>query len=484
MKVLGLLNVQPDNPIQFRWKLRKRDALVAVSLIFGSLGSQPVAWASTGNGSAQLSLPTPLHEPWTLTQGPHNANGGSTPPLNSLDLSGGSGHVLAARDGVVESVASACNGKTPAQANLVVIDHGGGWHTSYYHLPNVQVSPGDKVARGRYLGDIGTGTGCWGHADGPHTHFSLWNYPTGSSFSWHANAVDLRGVDIGGWTVSGVTFSGCMARDRDGHTVCAGQNGLTNDGTIGSFTLTSSLTLSRYTNGPDHWVTASAVAASYVLEGSLGALVGSGVPGSVPLYGCLTSVWDHFLSTSSNCEGQTVLRQEMFIWTASGTGRLPLYRCATGTGDHFETNASDCEGQRSEGLLGYTASATALNRYYNANVTDHWVSTGTVTSGYNLEGSLGKLVTNRVPSTVPLYGCLVGGRDHMLSRDSNCEGGQVLYVEGWLYTSPNGDSPTPLYRCYTGSDHFASNDPNCEWQHVEGLLGWLYSPLSSVGGPH
>jgi len=66
--------------------------------------------------------------------------------------------VLAAAPGVV----------TYAARPLVVIDHGGGWASSYFHLEDIQVSPGQAVAAGDALGRPSTYGGC---TTGPHLHF-------------------------------------------------------------------------------------------------------------------------------------------------------------------------------------------------------------------------------------------------------------------------------------------------------------------------
>lgn len=185
-----------------------------------------------GDGASQLSLPIPTGETWTLAQGPHNTAGGLKSPLSSLDFSGGSGHVVAAAAGVVEPVSlAACPNPDPS-AGLVVINHGNGWHTSYYHLRNVQVVVGEVVRRGQWLGDTGTALPCGGIAVGNHTHFSV-EYYTEGSFFFGVNMVDVRGFDLGGWTVSGATHSGCLTRDGDLTRVCSGQSGLVNAGVVG-----------------------------------------------------------------------------------------------------------------------------------------------------------------------------------------------------------------------------------------------------------
>ncbi len=66
--------------------------------------------------------------------------------------------VLASAPGVV----------TYAARPMVVIDHGTGWTSAYFHLDDIQVAPGQTVAAGDPLGHPSTYGGC---TTGPHLHF-------------------------------------------------------------------------------------------------------------------------------------------------------------------------------------------------------------------------------------------------------------------------------------------------------------------------
>jgi murein DD-endopeptidase MepM/ murein hydrolase activator NlpD len=80
------------------------------------------------------------------------------------DLNGRIGDpVAAANDGVVV-LARACY----ASGNTVIIHHGGGLFTAYFHLSRMQVNPGKKVVRGERIGLVGK----TGRVTGPHLHWA------------------------------------------------------------------------------------------------------------------------------------------------------------------------------------------------------------------------------------------------------------------------------------------------------------------------
>lgn len=57
----------------------------------------------------------------------------------------------------------------PTPAGLVVLDHGNGYRTLYWHLQTIEASEGQDLARGARLGTVGS-TGC---SSGPHLHLTV-----------------------------------------------------------------------------------------------------------------------------------------------------------------------------------------------------------------------------------------------------------------------------------------------------------------------
>lgn len=91
-------------------------------------------------------------------------NGQVRAPHAGLDYSADAGTpVVAANAGRVALVAEYF-----FPGRLVVLDHGLGLYTLYFHLERADVADGDRVDRGQIIGRVGAS----GRATGPHLHFA------------------------------------------------------------------------------------------------------------------------------------------------------------------------------------------------------------------------------------------------------------------------------------------------------------------------
>ncbi len=101
-------------------------------------------------------------------------NGKKSTTHYGLDLDGSTGdEIRAANDGRVVMVRDCYT-----SGNTVLVEHGGGLITSYFHMSKFLVKPGQEVKRGELLGLVGK----TGRVTGPHLHFgahigTLWVNP-------------------------------------------------------------------------------------------------------------------------------------------------------------------------------------------------------------------------------------------------------------------------------------------------------------------
>lgn len=214
-------------------------ALVPANVMSVNLAPAALLPGGAGGGGPSLSLPWGVGQTWRMLQGPHNTNGAkyrgrSLPhPWNSLDFAGGDGVVRAAADGVVYRPCP----------NLVIVDHGNGWETGYYHLPSrsIPVRDGQLVRRGDVLGHTGTATGCGGYAFGDHVHFSIYHFASNVGIHtpavWRLPTDDIGAIGevLGGWLIQNGSEGGggCMQRTRDGLRQCAPSASIRNEGVAG-----------------------------------------------------------------------------------------------------------------------------------------------------------------------------------------------------------------------------------------------------------
>jgi murein DD-endopeptidase MepM/ murein hydrolase activator NlpD len=82
-----------------------------------------------------------------------------------MDHAGSLGElVVAPNDGIVAWV-----GETERRGRGLILDHGGGVFTTFWHLSSVAPAPGDPIGRGGVLGRIGN----TGLSTGPHLHWEV-----------------------------------------------------------------------------------------------------------------------------------------------------------------------------------------------------------------------------------------------------------------------------------------------------------------------
>ena len=82
-----------------------------------------------------------------------------------LDISNREGTpVIAPADGIVSAT-----GKDFSYGNVVVVSHGFGVTTHFYHLSKILVSAGQKMKRGDKIAEVGT----TGKSTGPHLHYEV-----------------------------------------------------------------------------------------------------------------------------------------------------------------------------------------------------------------------------------------------------------------------------------------------------------------------
>jgi murein DD-endopeptidase MepM/ murein hydrolase activator NlpD len=92
-------------------------------------------------------------------------NGQPRSPHNGEDINAPKGTAVhATNEGIIALV-----GDFFFSGKSIVVDHGLGLYTMYFHLDEVDVAEGEKIAKGAVLGKVGS----TGRATGPHLHWGM-----------------------------------------------------------------------------------------------------------------------------------------------------------------------------------------------------------------------------------------------------------------------------------------------------------------------
>ena len=110
---------------------------------------------------------------WPVVGKLESGFGGRRNPFGGSSYEFHSGQDIDAQPG--DPVVAGASGKVTfvgwqnGYGQLVVIDHGGGLTTRYGHLSHIDVAQGQTVARGQFIGRVGS----TGRSTGPHLHYEI-----------------------------------------------------------------------------------------------------------------------------------------------------------------------------------------------------------------------------------------------------------------------------------------------------------------------
>ncbi|NGN64766.1 M23 family metallopeptidase [Streptomyces sp. A7024] len=154
-----------------------RNALVAVTATIAALLAGLLT-APSAHAAPNFKAPFPCGQSWTYSHHSQEVrlaldfikNGGGTAGQPNLASAAGTAYRYYEANGA---------------GNYVVIDHGGGWKTYYFHLSSFAISHGQSVSQGQTIGY----TGSTGNSSGAHIHYEqLYN---GAGQTIHINGQSL-----------------------------------------------------------------------------------------------------------------------------------------------------------------------------------------------------------------------------------------------------------------------------------------------------
>lgn len=163
----------------------------------------------------------------------------------------------------------------------------------------------------------------------------------------------------------------------------------------------------------------------YFLNFWQGYIENTSLPNTVPLYSCLVNGTDEMTSLYSNCQGATLLGQDGYIYSSlpSGVAGSALWLChIPSSGDHFNSTASNCEGQSVDYLLGYLTNSPLTG---SQGYTQMHVSGAEEPQGYTRQVTYDN--TYRTVADSSPTGCDQNGKQS-LTGDFNGDGKQDLAI--------------------------------------------------------
>ncbi|WP_329427442.1 M23 family metallopeptidase [Streptosporangium sp. NBC_01495] len=141
---------------------RARRTFTVTALALASLTVAAPAPANAAAAAPAFQLPFPCGEKWQLNSWGHAPALDMVKEPNQAGTDGAK--LIAPADGTVVQSTYHSNA-----GNMIQINHGGGWFTTYIHLKTRSVSVNQRVTQGQQIGQVGaTGPTSNGH---PHLHY-------------------------------------------------------------------------------------------------------------------------------------------------------------------------------------------------------------------------------------------------------------------------------------------------------------------------
>ncbi|MFW6692326.1 peptidoglycan DD-metalloendopeptidase family protein [Streptomyces sp. MAR4 CNX-425] len=165
----------------------RRAAAVLAAALLALLGLTAAAPAQADDVRPALApnfkAPFPCGQQWTYSH--HSAE-----VRRALDFIRSDGGATGGTPQVASAAGTATRHYQAGGAgNYIVIDHGGGWKTYYFHLASFSVANGQSVAQGQQIGV----TGSTGNSSGAHIHYEQLYNGVGQNIRINGTALPYPG---------------------------------------------------------------------------------------------------------------------------------------------------------------------------------------------------------------------------------------------------------------------------------------------------